>query len=181
MLINAKNCVMVVVDMQEKLMPLVVNHRDVIDYTVWLLKISQELGIPNLSTEQYPKALGSTVALIKNELDLNHIVPKLTFSAMATPEFSSMLKAMNKKQVILVGIETHVCMMQTAIELQAQDYQVFVVIDCTSSRNESDKMAAMDRMKHAGITLVTREMVIYEWLREGGTPQFKHINEAYIK
>lgn len=181
MLIDAKNCVMVVIDMQEKLMPLVVNHRDVTDYTVWLLNVSQELAIPNLSTEQYPKALGATVPNIKDLLDLNYIIPKMSFSAMATPEFVVALKSMKRQQVILAGIETHVCMLQTAIDMNEQGYDVFVVIDCTSARNESDKAAAMDRMKHEGITLVTREMVIYEWLRQGGTPQFKHINEAYIK
>lgn len=181
MLIDAQNCVMVVIDMQEKLMPLVVNHRDVTDYTVWLLEISQELGVPNLTTEQYPKALGPTVSPIKNVLDLNYIFPKMSFSAMATPEFLAALKSMKRQQIILVGIETHVCMLQTAIEMKAQGLDVFVVIDCTSARNESDKLAAMDRMKQEGIVLVTREMVVYEWLRLGGTPQFKHINEAYIK
>lgn len=181
MLIDANNCVMVIIDMQEKLMPLVVNHRDVIDYSVWLLEVSQELDIPNITTEQYPKALGPTVTPIKNVLNLDNIIPKLTFSAMATPLFSAALKAVKKQQIILMGIETHVCMLQTAIEMKEQGYDVFVITDCTSARNESDKILALDRMKHTGITLVSREMVIYEWLRQGGTPQFKHINEAFIK
>lgn len=181
MLIDAKNSLMLVIDMQEKLMPLVINDQEIADHCLWLLRISQDLGIPCLTTEQYPKALGSTVSPLKSVIASFPIIAKMTFSAMMTPEFEAALINTHRRHIIMIGIETHVCMLQTAIALQEKGFQVYVVLDCTSARHESDKQAALERMRQHGISLVTREMVVYEWLRQGGTPEFKRINEEFIK
>jgi nicotinamidase-related amidase len=108
-------------------------------------------------------------------------VSKITFSAPSEPNIAHKIREHKLDQWILIGIEAHVCVLQTAFNLLAQHKKIFVVDDCTSSRHARDKQVALDRMKHAGINIVTREMVVFEWLGKGGTPQFKFINETFIK
>jgi nicotinamidase-related amidase len=125
--------------------------------------------------------LGHTVTDLNEFSADNHTLSKITFSAINEPEIVHQIREQKLDQWILIGIEAHVCVLQTAFDLLAQRKKVFVVEDCTSSRQARDKQIALDRMKHAGINIVTREMVVFEWLGKGGTPQFKFINETFIK
>jgi nicotinamidase-related amidase len=176
MLIKAHASALMLIDMQEKLLPLVVDAPEIEKNCRWLLQIAQYLKIPIITTEQYPKGLGNTVIGLQEFSDAKNHHEKICFSAA-----TESLTALNRCQWILMGIETHVCVLQTAITLREQNKEVFVVDDCTSARFERDKKLALDRMKHHGIDIVSREMVVFEWLAKAGTAEFKHINENFIK
>jgi len=176
MLIKAHASALMLIDMQEKLLPLVVDAPEIEKNCRWLMQIAQYLNIPIITTEQYPKGLGHTVIGLNEFSDAKNHHEKICFSAA-----SEATSSLNRHQWILIGIETHVCVLQTAIELHDQGKEVFIVDDCTSARFERDKKLALDRMKHHGIEIVSREMVVFEWLAKAGTTEFKHINENFIK
>lgn len=181
MLIKAHGCALMLIDMQEKLLPLIDNAAELEAHCRWLMEIGQYLKIPILTTEQYPKGLGPTVANLKGFSPPDLCAEKLCFSGVSDDGIAAKIKRFDRDQWILIGIETHVCMLQTALELRAQGKEVFVVEDCTSARNPRDKTLALDRMKHHGVTIVSREMVVFEWLHKAGTAEFKHVNETFIK
>jgi nicotinamidase-related amidase len=178
---KAQDSAILLIDMQEKLMPLVVDAVSVEKNTRWLLEIAQYLSIPVLTTEQYPKGLGHTVQGLIEFSPPTLRKEKIAFSAMNDTGVSHEVHTLGREQWILVGIETHVCVLQTALGLREHGKKVFVVEDCTSSRETHDKRLALDRMRHQGVQIVSREMVVFEWLNQGGTPQFKHIIEEFIK
>lgn len=174
MLIKAKQSAVVLIDMQEKLLPLVIDAAFIEKNCRWLLQIADYLQVPIITTEQYPKGLGHTVTGLTGFSPSEYLMEKVCFSAA---EHLPVLR----DQYILIGIETHVCVLQTALALRAQGKEVFVVEECTSGRDARDKTLALDRMKAHGIDIVSREMVVFEWLAQAGTPEFKHINETFIK
>jgi nicotinamidase-related amidase len=176
MLIKAHASALMLIDMQEKLLPLVVDAPEIEKNCRWLMQIAHYLNIPMITTEQYPRGLGPTVIGLNEFSDEKNHHEKICFSAA-----SESIISLNRQQWILIGIETHVCVLQTALELQAQGKEVFIVEDCTSARFDKDKQLALDRMRDHGINIVSREMVVFEWLAKAGTPEFKHINENFIK
>lgn len=181
MLIDAKDSVVMLIDAQEKLMPLVQDADDITQHCRWLLEIAQYLNIPTLITEQYPKGLGKTIEPLCEFATPEHTLEKTCFSALGSPGINNLLHEWNHKQFILIGIETHVCVLQTAIELQRTNREVFVVAECTSSRDSHDKKLALKRMRQLGVQVVSREMVVFEWLTQSGSEQFKYISKEYIK
>ena len=181
MLIHAESSGVLLIDMQEKLLPLVIDSIQIEAHCHWLLQIAQYLNVPIVTSEQYPKGLGHTVKGLAEFSKPEHCLDKVCFSALGEPKIAHELRELKRDQWILIGIETHVCVMQTAFELLAQRKKVYVVDDCTGSRHARDKQLAIDRMKHHGVEIVTREMVVFEWLAMAGTPQFKFINETFIK
>jgi nicotinamidase-related amidase len=181
MLIHAESSGLLLIDMQEKLLPLVIDSLQIEAHCRWLSQIAQYLQIPIVTTEQYPKGLGHTVEGLREFSKSEHCLEKISFSALADSKISHELRDLKRDQWILIGIETHVCVMQTAFELLAQRKKVYVVEDCTGSRHAQDKKLALDRMKHHGVEIVSREMVVFEWLGKAGGPQFKFINENFIK
>lgn len=181
MLLNLSKSCLLIIDVQEKLTPLVLNHERLVQNCQWLLRLAHELDVPIHVTEQYPKGLSRTVAPILHEPVSATYTEKVFFSCASEPEC---LKALNHKgheEFILAGIETHVCVMQTAIELQAMGKKVYVVVDAVSTRHEIDHRYGLKRMKAAGITLVTKEMVFFEWLRCAGTAHFKELSQRFLK
>lgn len=181
MLINTKSSGLMLIDMQEKLLPLVNDAIQIENHCHWLMQIAEYLNIPILTTEQYPKGLGHTVKGLSEFSEDQYLMEKISFSAMSEPTIASKIRDLFCNQWILIGIETHVCVMQTAFELLSAGKHVFVVEDCTSARHARDKQLALDRMKYHGIEIVTREMVVFEWLSKAGTSEFRHINETFIK
>jgi nicotinamidase-related amidase len=137
--------------------------------------------VPYLVAEQYPQGLGSTLQALQPIVPNNNVVKKVHFSCWREPLFQNALQALNKKQVVLMGIETHVCVLQTAFDLQTAGYHVFVVIDAVGSRHEMDYKYALKRMKQAGIELVTSEMVFFEWVEKAATPEFKMLSKAFLQ
>jgi len=181
MLLEKNESCLVLVDVQEKLAPLVLNAEAIIDRCDWLLRLANELKIPCVISEQYPSGLGHTVTALQHSAKNHPNIEKVYFSCWRDAQFKKHVHELNKKQIVLIGIETHVCVLQTALDLQIAGFEVFVVVDAVSSRHEIDYKFGLKRMKQAGITLVTAEMVFFEWVEKAGTPEFKVLSKSYLK
>jgi len=144
-----------------------------------LMRAALRLNIPQLVSEQYPKGLGVTVASLAYLSD-QPVAEKLSFSCMGDEEYVPRFKVLGRKQAVIVGMEAHVCVLQTAMDLRAEDVQVFIVADATSSRTPENHGLALQRLKGAGAEIVSTEMVVFEWLGKAGTPEFKELS-ALIK
>lgn len=165
----------VVVDIQERLLPSIHEHEQVIAQTVKLLNAARILGVPIFVSEQYKKGLGETHRAI---LDATGNAPRLeksTFSCCGDNAMQSALTADDRKQIILVGIETHVCVLQTALDLLVQGFQPVVAADAVGSRRVFDRDVALDRMRQSGATVTTVESLIFELTQRSGTDVFKQI------
>lgn len=139
-----------------------------------LLVAANQLDIPVLLTEQYPEGLGPSEPEVLRHLPKSaQLFVKTEFSCYSAPGFKNSLSYIGRKQVLLVGQEAHVCILQTALELLQHGYQVFVVEDALCSRNDAHKQSAIQRMRDAGVTAVCYESVLFEWLRDASHPLFK--------
>ncbi len=180
MLISVDRSCLLVIDIQDRLAPTMANPDMVIDNTTVLLKAAGTLGVPVLVSEQYPRGLGPTVPELAALVPPDSLVEKVHFSCMGDKGFVRRFREIGRTQVVLVGIEAHVCVLQTAEQLVESGCDVFVVADATSSRTIANHGAALERMRADGARIVTTEMVAFEWLARAGTPQFKEIS-ALIK
>ena len=181
MLLQKEKSCLIVIDMQEKLTPYVCHADKLVNACQWLMRLASELDVPLLVTEQYAQGLGPTVEPLRKLKPGKSDIDKLFFSGYKDPSFQKQWQMMNKKQAVLTGIETHVCVLQTALDLRLAGVDVFVVVDAVSSRDESDHHYALQRMQQAGVKLVTREMVFFEWLEQAGKPTFKTLSKVFIK
>ena len=175
LLIRAAESALVVIDMQERLVPAMQAPARTIRNTRLLLSAASEMGVPALLTEQYPEGLGSTVPEIARAAGEARVLSKLHFSCMEDPAFAQAFKSLNRKQAVLAGMEAHICVMQTAASLIGDGVQVFVVSDATASRTIESERACIDRLQAIGAGIVTTEMVVYEWLGRAGTEPFKRM------
>lgn len=179
-MLDRKECVLLIVDVQERL----VNALDkdvVVKRTAILTKAAKILEIPTILTEQYPKGLGSTVEAIKQTLaPETKIILKTAFSALKEPGFIDLLKSYGKKQVVISGIETHVCVHQTVSDLISEGFEVYVVKDACASRNKYEFKQGIERMQENGAKISCLEIVLFEWLRSANNPYFKEV-QALIK
>lgn len=181
MLLNKEKSGLVLVDVQTKLTPLVLNSQSLIGRCQWLIRLAQELGVNVVVSEHYSRGLGNTEASLKELAANEKCIDKVHFSCYREPSFQEYWKTLHKQQVILAGIETHVCVLQTAIDMQTAGFDVFVVVDAVSSRHEMDHKYGLKRMKQAGVQLVTTEMVFFEWVVKAGTPEFKALSLSYLR
>jgi nicotinamidase-related amidase len=164
-----------VIDIQERLLPAIFEGQRVVQNTVRLIKGARVLGLPILVTEQYKKGLGATTPAIAAEIaDLTQM-EKVAFSACGAAGFNEALKAKKVSDVILCGIEAHVCVSQTCLDLLDNGFRVFVVADAISSRTAENAHIGVERMRDAGAVIVSAEMVLFELLQTAGTEQFKQI------
>jgi nicotinamidase-related amidase len=180
MLIAAGKSRLLIVDVQEKLVPTIHEGARVIENCAWLAKLAQRLDVPVIASEQYAKGLGPTVAQLKELLPEDGIGHKVHFSCVAADCLKD-LPGAERDQVIVAGIEAHVCVLQTAFDLHRSGNEVFVVADAISSRNPQDAAMGIERMRGAGIPIVTREMVFFEWLRQAGTQRFKELSAEFLQ
>jgi isochorismate hydrolase len=171
-LLSKEKSVLVIIDLQEKLVPVVKNPERVIKNIVKLIKLAKILKIPILFTEQ--KNLGETIKEIKNEIGKTNPILKLEFNCFDNENFRRQILKIKKKGLILVGLEAHICILQTAIGAP-KNYKIFVVQDAISSRNLNDLKAAIERMRIKGIEILTTEMVIFELLKKAETEEFKKV------
>ena len=145
-----------------------------------LIEASRQLDVPVVVTEQYPKGLGPTVEAIAGRLPNDAaVIEKMTFSAARNLDFVSQvegLKAEGRDHIVVCGVESHVCVMQTAADLGAQGYTVHIVVDACGSRAPASKAAALARFGALGISRVTAEMALFEWLEAAGTAEFKAVS-----
>ncbi|MFZ7112764.1 MAG: isochorismatase family protein [Desulfatiglandales bacterium] len=171
-LIDSKDAVLLIVDMQDKLFKVMSEKEVLISNVLKLLKFSHIIDIPVVVTEQ--EQLGNTLYIIREDLLDTRPISKFSFDCFRVEEFKEMLNRINRKALIIIGIEAHICVMQTALHALS-DYTVHVVGDAVSSRNPNNCHAALQRMAMQGVTITTTEMVMYELLKEAGTDTFKEV------
>lgn len=164
-----------VIDIQERLLPSIFENERLIRNAVLLIRAMRILGREILVTEQYPKGIGPTVPEITAALAGLRPLEKLTFSAVGADSFNHAFAKMGATDVVLCGIEAHVCVTQTCIDLIARGLRVFVVSDAVSSRTPENWKAGLERMHDAGAVIVSTEMIIFELLEKAGTPEFKQV------
>ncbi len=174
MLLDRNRSALVLVDFQSRLMPVIHDAERVLGNAVFLGRVARELGVPVLGSEQNPGALGGNDQKVHELCD--RTLSKVHFSAVADGLLGELISlAPRAQQVVLAGCETHVCLMQTALEIQQAGIQAFVVAEACGSRRPEDKQAALQRLQQAGVTLVAAEMVAFEWLRSCSHPAFRQV------
>jgi nicotinamidase-related amidase len=164
-----------VIDIQERLLQAIFEGERVVQNTVRLIKGARVLGLPVLVTEQYKKGLGATTPAIAAEIEGLTQLEKVAFSAYGAAGFNEALKAKKVSDVILCGIEAHVCVSQTCLDLLDHGFRVFVVADAISSRTAESTRIGVERMRDAGAIIVSAEMALFELLQAAGTEEFKQI------
>lgn len=169
---------LIVLDIQEKLFAHMDHACDFLDKAITMVKGCQALGIPVMASEQYPKGLGYTVSPIKQLLGDQHTLhSKTTFSCTHDPIFRSLIEKSGRTQILLVGIEAHICVLQTAKDLLNQGYEVIVLNDAISSRSIFDFSSAIAEMRDCGVRISSTETVLFELIRDSNTPLFKEISK----
>lgn len=176
-LLQAEQCALVVVDIQEKLLPPIFNKDELVKNSQLLVRLANVLEIPVLVTTQYAQGLGAVVPEIASVVTRNHSIDKLEFSCFGSNDFRSALKSLhgNRNTVLLCGMEAHICVMQTALGALNDGYLVHVASDAIGSRVRWNWDIGIDRMRAAGAVISTTEMMIYELLRCSGTREFKQM------
>ena len=177
-LIDASQATLLVVDVQEKLIGAMHEAERLTARVEWLVAACARLALPVVFSEQYPKGLGHTLAALKAAAPAAEVVEKMHFSCVAAECLPPSLLA--REQVIVCGMETHVCVLQTVLGLLALGKQVFVVEDACDSRTPASKAAGLARMRDAGAQVVTREMVLFELLGSSSHPLFRQISKTYL-
>lgn len=165
-----------VIDFQEKLMPVMDKAEALEARTGILLKGLRTLEVPMLFTQQYTKGIGMTISSLFEAAGEEKYFDKITFSCMDDEAIKNAVEASGKKNVIVCGIESHICVLQTCMDLKEAGYTPILVVDCMSSRKESDKEIAILRAQQEGILLTTTEAILFELTRKAGNPTFKEIS-----
>ena len=182
MLISKTDSSLLIIDVQERLAPAMCDARRVIDGCSGLLKGAGILGVPTIITEQYPKGLGHSIFDIRDAAPQTAVYfEKTNFSAAREDGFTEQLKHSGRKQIVIAGIEEHICVFQTAVDLKEAGFDVFVVTDASGCRFAQNEQIAAVRLQQEGIYLVSTEMVLFEWLGKAGSPEFKEIQNKLIK
>ncbi|HVZ80715.1 MAG TPA: hydrolase [bacterium] len=178
-LMNRSDTALLVIDVQEKLVPKIQGREALVRNVRFLLEGAGLLGVPVLATEQYPKGLGPTLPELAEKLPPRS--EKLDFSCAQVPGWVEGLKAKGIKKVLVCGIEAHVCVQQTALDLLASGLLVFLAADAVGSRFEEDRTMALKRLEQSGVVLTTSEAALFEWAGKAGTPEFKALSRLVVE
>jgi nicotinamidase-related amidase len=175
--LEAERCALLVVDIQEKLLPPIFQKEQLLKNSQLLIRLAGVLKLPALVTTQYAKGLGNTVPEIASLLPETHAIDKQMFSCFGSDAFCSVLKRLpgNRNTVLICGMESHICVTQTALGSLREGYIVHVASDAVSSRTEWNWKIGLERMRAAGAVISSTEMIIYELLRSSGAPAFKEL------
>ena len=176
LLLRATDTLLMLVDAQERLVPAMHKAENAVGRIGLLGDAAMRLSIPILVTEQYPKGLGPTVAPLAPLLQARAAFEKVEFAVPEAPGARELIAGFRRRQIVLTGFEAHICVVQTAFALAADGYAVFVAADAVSSRRREDHAVAMDRLRQAGIVIITSEMAVFEWLGRAGTVEFKELS-----
>ena len=176
-LLNPQTTGLLIIDIQERILPVINNHQRVVENTLKLIKGFKVLNLPIYFTEQYPKGLGPTLRSIKDELADLKPFDKMSFSCSGAGKLFDEFNTNDLKQIVVCGIEAHVCVQQTVLDLLENGFQVNLASDAVSSRKEIDYSTALQRMQQHGTELTTTESILFELLNVCGTPQFKEISK----
>ena len=175
-ILNIEDSLVLIIDVQEKLLNAVFNKASLEKRAEIIAGAAKILGIPVIVTEQYPKGLGATVEGLKNTLaEDTQYFEKTGFSALENPEVMDALKKSGKKQIVIFGIETHICVSQTTNALINEGFEVSVIRDACGSRSELEYSAGINRMKDNGAHILTTEIALFEWLKSAKHPNFKEV------
>lgn len=180
MLIRTQDSTLLIIDIQERLFPAIDGNTALAEHSAWLMQVAERIGVPVLLTEQYSKGLGPTVASLRDGVAEEAIIEKLHFSAARDGELFKRPGG-ERKQFVICGTETHICVLQTVLDLVARGNQVFVVEEAVGSRRASDKALGLARMQQAGASIVSREMVAFEWMEQAGTDLFRSVSREFIR
>ncbi len=173
--LDPAQCALLVIDIQEKLLPPIFQKEQLVRNSQLLIRLAGVLNIPAVLTAQYPKGLGNTVPEVAALLPETQVIEKLAFSCFSSDAFCATLKRLpgNRTTVLLCGMESHICVAQTALAALREGYLVHVASDAVSSRSEWNWKVGLERMRAAGAVISSTEMIIYEALRSSGTSAFK--------
>lgn len=175
-LLQADASRLLIVDVQEKLVRVMPQAERLISACRMLMSGAELFGVPVFVTEQYPEGLGPTVAELAGASARKAV--KQEFSSWRCLQWPTAAEdAQHRFQVVVAGVEAHVCVLQTALELQSAGYRVFVVADAVASRREADRQTALDRLLSAGVTPVAAESVLFEWCERANRPEFKALSQ----
>jgi nicotinamidase-related amidase len=186
MLLSATKSLLLLLDVQTRLVPALSAPDTFVEKTVQLLQGAQRLNIPILLTQQYPQGLGPTLPELQSTLGqaIYQTFDKTAFSAWQDPAIAGFLRAMrqhqSRHQVLIAGLESHICVLQTALDLVQEGFEVFVAQEATASRNPMHHESAMERLRQADVTSALNESALFEWLRDAKHPSFKAI-QALVK
>lgn len=173
MLIDKTATQVLIIDMQERLLPAMADPAAAVAGCSKLMRGAGSLDVPVLMSQQYPRGLGPTVPELAALAPEGGILDKVHFSCAADPGIMARLQETGRKQVVIGGVEAHVCVLQTAIALKSAGFEPYVVVDAVSSRLPSSIALAQNRLAAEGVALVNAEMVLFEWMQQAGTPEFK--------
>ncbi|QYO65347.1 hydrolase [Leptolyngbya sp. 7M] len=180
-MLEIDRCSLVVVDVQEAFRSAIPEFASIVSRISIAIRGFTLLGLPMIVTEQYPEGLGRTIEELQLALpDKYHLIEKSTFSAWGEQRFRSVLSSLARKQVVVCGIETHVCIVQTVQDLLAEGFEVHLLTDCVASRYRHDRKAGIQRMVEKGITSSSMEMALFELMGDSRHPRFKDV-QALIK
>lgn len=175
-LLDKDNAVLVIIDIQDRLASAMKVRDEVVNNCQHMIELSKMLNIPIVVTEQYPKGLGQTVAEIKDALPSYQPIEKLTFNCCEEPAFLREIKKLNRENIILTGMEAHICVLQTCLGLLNEGFNVHVVRDAVCSRAKENWKTGIEFMRDAGAVITCAETVLFQILKSAGTEEFKAIS-----
>ena len=175
---TVENALLVVVDLQAKLMPAMSSAESIINRAGIMVRGAAELGVDIVVSEQYPKGLGATLPEISTWLpDTAPVIEKTCFSVFGSPEFNTFLSKRKREVMIFTGVEMHVCLLQSVLDARAAGYEVIVVADAVGSRKDSDRDLALEMARSAGAAVLSSESVLFMLMRDSGNPHFKAVSK----
>jgi nicotinamidase-related amidase len=180
MLLDADRSVLLIVDVQQRLLPAIDEGAHVLEHCLWLIRLARRMQVPIVASEHYAKGLGRTVPALRELLPAAGFVEKVFFSCVAENVLRR-LPIFEREQWVVAGAEAHVCVLQTVVDLCTAGKAVFVVAEAVGSRRPADRDLALSRMARHGAEIVSREMVAFEWLERAGTDLFREINRDFIR
>lgn len=177
MLMDPHSSLLLIVDLQEKLVPAMSDKDELVRNCSILLQAAATAGVPVIASEQYPNGLGGTLPEIAKDHAALKRLPKVEFSCAQNEGLKREIDASSRSQIIVCGVEAHVCVTQSAIDLRKAGKEVFVVADATASRQRYSKDIAMQRLSASNVFVVTTEMVVFEWAGTAAAPTFKPLSK----
>lgn len=181
MMMDKESAIVAVIDVQARLLAGVHENEQLVRNCSWLVRLASLMGVPVIGSEQYPDGVGHTEESLRELVGVDNIYGKAFFSCIDDPEFEKAFQDHGRKQVVLCGMESQACVMQSVLRLLEKGLDVFVVADAISARNPFDTDIALRRMEQAGARIVTREMVGFEWLRRSDAPEFKMFSKEFLR
>jgi nicotinamidase-related amidase len=171
---------LLIIDVQERLLPKIYEKEEVMKNVIWAVDLAETIGIPKLLTEHCPEKIGTTPAVLRDKFHEKDILTKVYFSAVREGNLVDNIQK-ERKQIIVAGTEAHICVQQTVLDLLELDYQVFILDSAVGTRNPNDKERALERMSKNGAEIITPDMLAFEWMEKAETPLFKEVLNKFIK